>query len=56
MLDTKDILETIRMISDENLDGVCRDMEYRIKGFLEKYCAMDTEALTEKRYQRFRRM
>ena len=42
--------------SDENLDGVCRDMEYRIKGFLEKYCAMDTEALTEKRYQRFRRM
>ena len=42
--------------SDENLDGVCRDMEYRIKGFLEKYCAMDTEMLTEKRYQRFRRM
>lgn len=42
--------------SDENLDIVCRDMDSRIEAFLEKYCAMDTEKLTEKRYERFRRM
>lgn len=42
--------------TDENLDGVCRDMDGRIGEFLEKYCAMDTAELTEKRYERFRRM
>ena len=42
--------------TDENLDVVCRDMDGRIGEFLEKYCAMDTAELTEKRYERFRRM
>ena len=42
--------------SDANLDIVCRDMVGKIESFLEKYCAMDTEELTEKRYKRFRRM
>ena len=42
--------------TDENLDVVCRDMDGRIGEFLEKYCAMDAAELTEKRYQRFRRM
>ncbi len=42
--------------TDENLDVVCRDMDGRIGEFLEKYCAMDAAELTEKRYERFRRM
>lgn len=42
--------------SDENLDLVCRDMARKIAGFLEKYCAMDTEKLTARRYERFRRI
>ena len=42
--------------TDENLDVVCRDMDGRIREFLEKYCAMDAAELTEKRYERFRRM
>lgn len=42
--------------SDANLDIVCRDMDSRIEAFLEKYCAMEAEELTEKRYERFRRM
>lgn len=42
--------------TDENLDIVCRDMDGRIGEFLEKYCAMDAAELTEKRYERFRRM
>lgn len=42
--------------TDENLDVVCRDMDGRIGEFLEKYCTMDTAELTEKRYERFRRM
>lgn len=42
--------------SDANLDLVCRDMARKIAGFLEKYCAMDTEKLTARRYERFRRI
>lgn len=42
--------------TDENMDVVCRDMDGRIREFLEKYCAMDAAELTEKRYERFRRM
>ena len=42
--------------TDENMDVVCRDMDGRIGEFLEKYCAMDAAELTEKRYERFRRM
>ena len=42
--------------TDENLDVVCRDMDGRIGEYLEKYCAMDAAELTEKRYERFRRM
>ena len=42
--------------SDANLDLVCRDMARKIADFLEKYCAMDTEKLTARRYERFRRI
>ena len=42
--------------TDENLDVVCRDMDGRVGEFLEKYCAMDAAELTEKRYERYRRM
>lgn len=42
--------------TDENMDVVCRDMDGRIRAFLEKYCAIDAAELTEKRYERFRRM
>lgn len=42
--------------SDTNLALVCRDMDRKITGFLEKYCAMDTEKLTARRYDRFRRI
>ena len=39
-----------------NLDSVCRDMDRKMEAFLEKYCAMDAEELTAKRYDRFRRI
>ncbi len=42
--------------SDANPDLVCRDMARKIADFLEKYCAMDTEKLTARRYERFRRI
>lgn len=42
--------------SDANLDLVCRDMARKIADFLENYCAMDTEKLTARRYERFRRI
>ena len=39
-----------------NLDSVCRDMDRKMEAFLEKYCTMDAEELTAKRYDRFRRI
>ena len=42
--------------TEENLDVVCGDLDGRIRAFLETYCAMDTMKLTEKRYERYRRM
>ena len=42
--------------SDANLDLACMDMARKIADFLEKYCAMDTEKLTARRYERFRRI
>ena len=40
----------------ENLDAVCNSLELRIDEFLIEYNNMTVEALTERRYQRFRSM
>lgn len=42
--------------SDENMDSVCRDMDERIREFLDTYSGLSAEELTEKRYDRFRKM
>ena len=39
-----------------NMDQVCGDLDRKIKVFLEKYCGLDTEELTARRYERFRRI
>lgn len=42
--------------TDENMDEVCEALGDQIAVFLEKYSEMGAEELTEKRYQRFRKM
>lgn len=42
--------------TQENLEMVCLAMKKDIGDFLEEYIALSEEELTEKRYQRFRRM
>lgn len=40
----------------ENMGAVCEKLTDSIAGFLEKYSAMEAAELTERRYQRFRKM
>lgn len=40
----------------ENITEVCKILEYHIGGFLDKYSAIQEAELTERRYQRFRKM
>lgn len=42
--------------TDRNMDVVCRDLENRIDGFLEKYTGLSVSELTDRRYNRFRKM
>ena len=42
--------------SDVNMKYVCRDMDGRIADFLAKTAAVDADELTQRRYERFRRM
>ena len=42
--------------TDRNMDGVCRDLESRIDGFLKKYTELNVSELTDRRYNRFRKM
>ena len=42
--------------SDTNMESVCRDMDGRIAGFLAENAAVDADELTQRRYERFRRM
>ncbi len=42
--------------TDENMNEVCEVLESQIEVFLKTYAGMEIEALTEKRYQRFRKM
>ena len=42
--------------SDENMDPVCAELETGIADFIEKYMKLSSDELTEKRYERFRRM
>ena len=42
--------------TDENMEGVCEDLNGRIAAFLECYTEYSADELTAKRYDRFRRM
>lgn len=42
--------------TDENMEGVCEDLDGRIAAFLESYTEYSADELTAKRYDRFRRM
>lgn len=42
--------------TQENLDEVCMTLKRDMENFLAEYTSLSEEALTEKRYQRFRRM
>lgn len=42
--------------TDENMEGVCGDLDGRIAAFLESYTEYSADELTAKRYDRFRRM
>ena len=42
--------------TDENMEGVCEDLDGRIAAFLERYTEYSADELTAKRYDRFRRM
>ena len=42
--------------TDRNMDVVCRDLENRIDGFLKKYTGLSVSELTDRRYNRFRKM
>ncbi len=42
--------------TEENMDVVCKELEFLLAGFQEKYWGMEVEELTERRYQRFRKM
>ena len=42
--------------TDENMEGVCEDLDGRIAAFLECYTEYSADELTAKRYDRFRRM
>ena len=42
--------------NDKTMEPVCVEMEVQIMDFLEKYTKMAPDELTEKRYERFRRM
>ena len=42
--------------SDTNMESVCRDMDKKITDFLAKTAAVDADELTQRRYERFRRM
>lgn len=42
--------------TEENMSVVCEELESSIAGFLEKYSEMEEAELTERRYQRFRKM
>ena len=42
--------------SDTNMEFVCRDMGRRIADFLIKNVTVDADQLTQRRYERFRRM
>ena len=50
------VIEEPDDFTDENMSSVCEDMDGRIAGFLEKYTGYSAKELTEKRYDRFRRM
>lgn len=43
-------------LTRENFPIVCEKLEQDIEGFLDKYTKYETEKLTERRYQRFRKM
>ena len=42
--------------TEQNMDIVCIDLEDRINGFLEKYTELSVSELTDRRYNRFRKM
>lgn len=42
--------------TDENMEGVCEDLDGRIAAFLENYTEYNADELTAKRYDRFRAM
>lgn len=42
--------------TEQNMDGVCGDLEDRINGFLGKYTELSVSELTDRRYNRFRKM
>jgi acetyl-CoA carboxylase carboxyl transferase subunit beta len=42
-------------LTRENMDSIMDPLASAIDGFLQEYGAMDTEALVERRYQRFRK-
>ena len=42
--------------TDENMEDVCTDLKARIAAFLEEYTGYGTDALTARRYDRFRKM
>ena len=42
--------------NDKTMEPVCVELEVQIMDFLERYTKMDPDELTEKRYERFRRI
>lgn len=42
--------------TEQNMDIVCIDLEDRINGFLGKYTELSVSELTDRRYNRFRKM
>ena len=42
--------------TDENMEDVCEDLKARIAAFLEEYTGYSADALTARRYDRFRKM
>ena len=43
-------------LNDKTMEPVCVELEVQIMDFLERYTKMDPDELTEKRYERFRRI
>lgn len=45
-----------QLFTDDSMGSVCSELNRRILCFLQKYTQMDGEKLTERRYERFRKM